>query len=158
MYPRLDRTSRASRHAAPTSPTGTVLADGRSGDDDGGGAVAAAPARHIGGVHLEVREAPARQVSGAQLGDLDVELGAGAAPAVLRQARRAHAPQDLADLAGRDARGEHLRGGADDGAVDVAPALNYPLGEVGPLAQLGDPGRDGSQLGLELAPPKAFRA
>lgn len=66
-------------------PADSVLADG---DGDGGGhrgcgAVAAAPARRVGGVHPRVREAQAGQVAPPQLGHLGVELEAYAAHAVL---------------------------------------------------------------------------
>lgn len=66
-------------------PADSVLADGDGdgGGHRGGGAVAAAPARRVGGVHPRVREAPAGQVAPPQLGHLGVELEAYAAHAVL---------------------------------------------------------------------------
>lgn len=59
-------------------PADPVLADGH-----GGGAGAVAPARHVGGVHPQVREALTGQVAPPQLGHPGVELGADAAHAVL---------------------------------------------------------------------------
>ena len=64
-------------------PADSILADGDGGDRRGGGAAAAAPARHVGGVHPQIREAPAGQVAPPQLGHLGVELEAYAAHAVL---------------------------------------------------------------------------
>lgn len=98
----------------------------------------AGPALHVGRVEPHVgvlaldRPGPERLGLLVQPGAQRRHLGAG-------QRRDAELLGDEPDLAGAHASDVHLAHERDHGHLDARVALEYALGEVGPLAQLGDP-------------------
>lgn len=108
----------------------------------------AGPALHVGRVEPHVgvlaldRPGPERLGLLVQTGAQRRHLGAG-------QRRDAELLGHEPDLAGAHARDVHLAHERDHGRLDARVALEYALGEVGPLAQLGDPQLEVSEGGRQ---------
>ena len=97
----------------------------------------AGPALHVGGVEPHVGVLALDRPGPERLGLL-VQPGAQRRHLGARQRRDAELLGDEPDLAGAHPRDVHLAHERDHGRLDARVALEYALGEVGPLAQLGD--------------------